>query len=613
MAPPVPFGRYMLFDRLAVGGMAELFLAKSMGEAGFQKTCVIKRVLPHLAESPAFVEMFLDEARLAAKLDHPGIVQIFDLGRQGDDYFLAMEYLAGEDASAIISRASMRKMDVPMEICAKIISSAAEALQYAHDLTDDDGRPLHIVHRDISPSNLFVTYQGSVKLLDFGIARAESRAQTTEVGQIKGKASYMSPEQAQGLPVDRRADIWALGVCLHELLTGQRLFGGENRAHTFSLVGRQQILRPSALKPGIPEQLDRVVMKALARNLADRYPTAERMRIDLDLFLADRTYVPQTIQLGDFLKALFGAERAEERIRRATAQVSVSQPGGGTERISEKSSLGQSAPASARTIPSDRPTLAHPSQEAARTTGGRARTRRLVFSTVLLAALIGGGLVLLESQEDSSFPPSQPSSPVELPATHLPAPERATSDVDAGKPESPVPGKRPGLSLGNYELRIPEELAPNPSTSPPGRAATRPRRAALAVGFLSVEANVPAQVLVDDNRLGHTPIVRARLSAGSHRLKVENKELGLVRVERFTVSPGEETLSKVRFGKGNLNVKASPWADVWLDGTKLGQTPLAGKEVWEGPHTLRLVGPSGEKTLRVDIRAGETFVVNERL
>jgi serine/threonine protein kinase len=282
MDGPVAFGRYVLLEQLALGGMAEIFLAKAVGEAGFEKAFVVKRVLPHLTLAHGFVEMFLDEARIAAQLNHPGIVQIFDLGKQDGDYYFAMEYLAGEDVSAVVRRCEELGRRIPVDVAVKIAAAAAEALHYAHRYHTPDGRPLGIVHRDISPSNLFVTYHGTVKVLDFGIARAEQRLQQTRAGHIKGKAAYMAPEQARGEQVDARADVWALGVCLHEMLTGRRLFLRDSSGDTLLAVREGPIPRPRELRPEIPVELDALIMQALERDVSRRCPSADVLRTGLD-------------------------------------------------------------------------------------------------------------------------------------------------------------------------------------------------------------------------------------------------------------------------------------------------------------------------------------------
>ena len=214
------YGEYQLIKKLATGGMAQIYLARQQGLEGFEKLLVVKRILPHLAENEDFIKMFLDEARIAARLNHPNIVQIFNLGSQDDTFFIAMEYIHGEDVRRVWKRADQAGKDLPVPMVCRIIMDAAAGLDYAHKKTDQVGKPLGIVHRDISPQNILVTFEGGVKVVDFGIAKAADQATVTKSGVLKGKYSYMSPEQASGQKIDHRTDIFALGTVLYELLTG---------------------------------------------------------------------------------------------------------------------------------------------------------------------------------------------------------------------------------------------------------------------------------------------------------------------------------------------------------------------------------------------------------
>ena len=220
------YGNYRLLQKLAIGGMAELYLARRMRPAGQDRTVVLKRILPHLAEDSAFVSMFLDEARIAARLHHQNVIEILDLGAEGDSFFIAMEYIHGEDMRRVAKRAMESNRRLPAALACRVVASAARGLDYAHKRTDQTGRPLQIVHRDVSPQNLLVGFDGQVKVVDFGIAKAIDKATVTASGVIKGKHAYMSPEQAIGRSIDHRTDVFALGVVLYELLTGTGCFGG---------------------------------------------------------------------------------------------------------------------------------------------------------------------------------------------------------------------------------------------------------------------------------------------------------------------------------------------------------------------------------------------------
>jgi serine/threonine-protein kinase len=302
---PVRFGRYRLHERLAIGGMAEIFFASAPGDPLLANGCVIKRVLPQYAEEKQFIAMFLDEAKLSAQLQHPGIARIFDLGVQDKSYFIAMEYLAGEDCDTIIETTQKRGRAGSWPVAVSIVERAAEILHFAHEVKGTDGKPLNLVHRDVSPSNLFVTYDGDVKLLDFGIARWAHRLGQTMVGYVKGKAGYMAPEQAEGRGADRRSDVWALGVCLYELITARPLFEGETTLELALKTLKGNVPAPSSVAIEVPRELDAVVLKALAADPRQRFATAA------DFAAALRPLLPQNPRgvIAARMKKLFGNGR----------------------------------------------------------------------------------------------------------------------------------------------------------------------------------------------------------------------------------------------------------------------------------------------------------------
>ncbi|ATB32171.1 serine/threonine protein kinase [Melittangium boletus] len=319
---PVPFGQYKLLERLAVGGMAEVFLANQPGPDGFEKPVVIKRIRPHLSKQPAFVRMFLNEARLAAQLNHPNIVQIHDLGKVGESYYIGMEYLFGRDTRRVVPKAESLGISFPMVYALKIASSVCEGLYYAHQKVDLYGSPLNIVHRDVTPENIFVCFDGTVKVLDFGIAKAANRAeQTTRAGELRGKLSYLSPEQCLGKPVDHRSDLFSLGAVLYEWLTGFKLFTGESDVAVMRSIVDGKVYAPSYFRADIPEPVEAILMKALERDRDKRYPTAWHFQQDLDRFLNAYDFTPTNLHLSNFLKQVFLDELEEEQQRmRAPAE-----------------------------------------------------------------------------------------------------------------------------------------------------------------------------------------------------------------------------------------------------------------------------------------------------
>jgi serine/threonine-protein kinase len=308
------FGKYRLIERIAVGGMAEIFLAHQKHEDGHESPVVIKRIQPHLSRHAAFVKMFLNEARLAAQLNHPNVVQIHDLGKIAESYFIAMEYVAGRDMRRVAPKAEALGIPFPLVYAVKIASCVCAGLHHAHTKVDLYGNPLNIVHRDVSPENIVVAFDGSVKILDFGIAKAANQVGQTRTGEIKGKLSYMSPEQCLGTPLDCRSDIFSLGVVLYEWLTGFKLFTGESEVAVMRSITEGKIYTPSYFREDLPERLELILMKALERDRDKRYQTAAQMQKDLDAFLDSYEFTPTPLHLANFLKQLFEEElQAEQR------------------------------------------------------------------------------------------------------------------------------------------------------------------------------------------------------------------------------------------------------------------------------------------------------------
>jgi len=314
----VPYGRYQLLRKIATGGMAQLYLATMSGEANFQKLCVVKKILPHLAEQSHFVDMFLDEARIAATLDHPNIVHIFDLGKVGSSYFIAMEYIAGEDLSHLQKRAVREGHELHIELCCRLVADLCAGLHYAHEQKGLDGTPLNIVHRDVSPQNVLITYSGQVKIVDFGIAKAANKASHTRTGTIMGKSAYMSPEQCLGEPLDRRSDVFAVGILLFELLTGRRLFKRETELLTLRAITEEPIPDINEYRHSLPANLVEIVNRALRQDREERFATVLEMREALERFIAGFGVPATSMELASLLEDLFPdhVER-QSRVREA--------------------------------------------------------------------------------------------------------------------------------------------------------------------------------------------------------------------------------------------------------------------------------------------------------
>lgn len=308
---PRKLGRYELIRRIAVGGMGEIYLARTRGTAGFEKTVIIKTILPHLAEEEEFVEKFLDEGRIVVNLTHGNIVPVFDMDEADGEYFIAMEYVPGRDLRDVLSRLRDRGEKMPPDLAAYIISEVCEGLGYAHQKTDDDGEPLDIVHRDVSPSNVLISTDGEVKIIDFGVARAADRRAKTVSGRIQGKCCYMSPEQAKGESLDHRSDIFSTGVVFYELLTCVRPFEGESDLKSLDLVRACEFDPPSHLEGDVPGELDGVVERALAEDPEDRYDQIDDMKLELMEYLVSRGRAVTSEEVAEFLSDLFpeGLER----------------------------------------------------------------------------------------------------------------------------------------------------------------------------------------------------------------------------------------------------------------------------------------------------------------
>ena len=278
---PIRFGKYLLLEKIATGGMAELFRAMISGDQGFEKLVAIKRILPHLTDQQEFVHAFVDEAKLAALLQHPNIVQVYDFGSIQGSYFISMEHLFGQDLHAIMARSEDKNIRLELHHVVSIVSRICEGLDYAHKMKDLQGQPLHLIHRDINPVNILVTYEGEVKIVDFGIAKATGKNTKTREGLIKGKVNYMSPEQASGNTVDHRSDIFSTGIILYEMLTDQPMYQGED-LEILAQVQEARFVAPQKLKPNLPPELCKVLSHALERDPASRYQSAGEMLTDLE-------------------------------------------------------------------------------------------------------------------------------------------------------------------------------------------------------------------------------------------------------------------------------------------------------------------------------------------
>lgn len=316
LAPGSTIGRYQIIRRLQKGGMAELYLARQLAAilatgpttgpaGGYEKIVALKRVLPHLAEDATFVRMFLNEARLAAGLDHGNIAHVLDFGSEGPEHYLVLEYVHGRSVLEILKEAG-KQGGLPLPCALTIVHEVAAALHYAHDKAGPDGRPLGLVHRDVSPSNVLVSYDGEVKLVDFGIAKATAHTRVTQSGTIKGKLAYMAPEQVRGEALDRRADVFALAVVMYELCTGRRCFVAPGEFALINRVAAGKYERPSAVRPGFPERLEQIIARGLAVAVDERFESARALHLTIEEFAEQHGLRLSKLELADAMKGLFG-------------------------------------------------------------------------------------------------------------------------------------------------------------------------------------------------------------------------------------------------------------------------------------------------------------------
>jgi serine/threonine-protein kinase len=322
---PRNFGRYALFDFIGKGGMAEIYLARHNTELGGARRCVVKLILPELANDAAFSDMLVFEAKLAAGLNHANVVQVFDLGREEDRLFIAMEYVEGFDLNALLRRCSKAGVALPFELAVHVVREALKGLDYAHRRTSEEGKPLGIVHRDVSPSNLLISFEGEVKVCDFGIAHANDAIVTGKGAQalgeaLKGKAGYMSPEHARGETIDARADVFAAGIVLWELAAGRRMYrAGEGQPPVLEQAKQAMVPELPATSLPLDGELRRIIARALVVERGERYPSAAAMRRDLDDYAASAKMMTSPLQLGEWLERTFGEEIVAQRRARERA------------------------------------------------------------------------------------------------------------------------------------------------------------------------------------------------------------------------------------------------------------------------------------------------------
>ena len=557
-------GRFTLLVPLAQGGMAEIWLARQSGLRGFEKLVVIKRMVRKLANDPEYLEMFFSEAQLAAGLNHPHVVQIYDLGEHDDAPYIVMEYLDGEDLHAVRRAAQRLGKPMPDVFAAKYVAMAAEGLHYAHTRVGHDGKPLHIVHRDVSPQNLFCTMDGGLKVVDFGIAKLASTA--TFSGKLKGKLGYMSPEQARGEELDGRSDVFALGVVLFELLTRTRLTPKMNDLQLLDfMAGDDAFDAPTARRADLPQDLEAIIFRALARNRAERFQSARELQDALEAWLISQKSAVTANDLRDWLRDLFAA-RIVDRRKLIDAALHM-------ETVSPSAAL-------------DLAKLARHDDTGSRSTSAptpkRTRAVALAVATGVLLAVTGAAFAL--------WPRSSPAEPV--------APPKPVVAVEPAPPAATHPVLLVDTVPTGADLTIdgvPRGTAPLTIED-------------LPLGTLAVEASLEGYA--DAKR-------EVTLEHPGERVRIELalKPLLVLAAPTQTPTKTRKAVTTPRAAPGKLSLKTTPWTQVFFGKRKLGDTPLVNVPLPAGTHQLKLVAPdTGQKLdIEVEIKSNQTTVKKLKL
>ncbi|HEY3450623.1 MAG TPA: serine/threonine-protein kinase [Myxococcales bacterium] len=578
MDQPLIFDKYEVLNRIAVGGMGEIFLARQHGVAGFDRLVILKSLLPDLAEQPGFVEQFFDEARLLATLNHPNIVSIYEVGAWKGIYYIAMEYIAGETLAVLLRASLVTGTPLTYPVMARIVHDAALGLDHAHKACDSQNRNLGIVHRDVTPQNLMVRTDGVTKVVDFGIAMGALRSTRTASGVLKGKLPYMPPEQLQHGELDARADQWSLGVVLWECLARRVLFDTTNEVDTMVAVLHKKIPKPSSVVPDIPPELEDVAMRMLERKREDRYESLQEVADDLRVYMdaASAEATPAAV-------AAFVQQAAGERIRSKTP-AAASKPRGDF--------LFALTPKGTSLQPKGSPAPAEPEPAEPPSSSGKR-----------VGLLLGAAVALLAAGGVAVWGPWRAAAPLE-------------DEADAAAAVAPdAARRRPG----------PDAAAPGPDAAPP--TPPEPPTAAL----ISSEPS-GARVYLSNRLIGETPLRLDTLPPDTEQQLVVEKDGFAQEIARVKLVRGETTEVNVKLRKGAgkpkprtqpppppanaqadakegfLSLNTTPWTEVTIAGQPFGTTPLFRIKLAPGSHVVELV--NGEEGIRqkrtVAIKAGET-------
>jgi len=557
-------GKYRLLGRIGHGGMAEVWVAHQQGPMGFAKLVAIKRLLPHMENEQQFVHMFLDEARIAARINHANVVQIFDLGQVEQSFFIAMEYLDGESMARVMGEGIKRGKPLPVSLATYVVSQMCTGLHHAHALKDTEGKALGLVHRDVSPQNVMVLYDGGVKLLDFGIAKAKERLTETTTSGMKGKYAYMSPEQCQGLSVDPRSDIFSCGIVLWEALTRRRLFKHPSKLMILKMITEGRVPPPSKLNPEVPAEVDEVALRALCKLPGERFSSAKDMSVALDRASSRSGVGAGAADLADYMQGVFG----DDQERRAGWISTASSSPKFLESLHTSEYFLDLIP--------DSTTVISFSKSSVGTSVGRRVPRQSPIWWILtaviatLAAVAAVILLLL----------APPAPEAEGSRLHVESsPPGAMIVIDGRLQQKRTPGIVEQLEPGKHQVEVVLD----------GHVAWQ-RSITLRQGeTLRVEASLPPQVVpdasVDSTVDGAAPrVVHGRADAGRRpdaRVAAAGADMsGPLMVVNVKRRPAEH---------GELNLVTRPWATVYHGARRLGNTPLVRAKLPTGTVKLRAI------------------------
>ena len=650
---PRDFGKYRLTRRIATGGMAEIFLAHRVETP--DEPLVIKRILSHLTEAEDFVSMFLDEARIAASLDHPNIVRINDIGQIEGRYFLAMEYIPGEDIRSIYNQAYRLQRSLPLSHSIQVVAGAARGLAYAHRATDMAGKSMQLVHRDVSPQNILVTYDGGVKVVDFGIAKAANKVAQTSAGVLKGKYSYMSPEQAMGEGIDHRTDLFALGIILYETTTGTRLFKRENELATLQAIIKCDYKPPHEVVYDYPDGLEEIVLKAITKDPDERYQDGDSFADDLDSFLKDSGLALGREKIGEFMTNLFEDKlEAESTLDAKGPRITRHPPNSVTSDYSQEVEV--------------RPVLSEEDEQQEDIDGDGQPEPPLVEQRVVQARLDTDLATRKRLALKNLPPPGFAAERPEVPKIEVKAAESQDMVWNADAPDEaatiavthvyqppedpPAPSvahrshlfeptdrirQRKTSILEHKSVRSSEYEDETSDTFDPPGLGQRHRPSvftaalvvvfgfALGLGvalFWALSHSPPSSKVTVLTEPGTDVYIDGELKAladaegragpftlpeGKNQVHVENLGLRFERERTLMVEANRTYEVEIRARLGFLNVRVSPWARVMIDGKTYGLTPLTPVALYEGRHEVILENPDlkARQKIVAEVSAGK--------